>query len=145
MYKNITFLEFQNMFATEKKCEEYLFNKRWKNGFVCPKCGYNKYYSLPKKKLYQCKNCGYQTSLTANTIFHKTRTPLQKWFLGIYLMTNRENGIPIIQFKEQLSIKSYQTAWSMYHKIEKAFDKRNPNNLKHDFIELNELYFGHKK
>jgi len=41
MYKNNTFLEFQNMFPTEKECEEYLFNKRWKNGFVCTKVTIN--------------------------------------------------------------------------------------------------------
>jgi len=60
-------------------------------------------------------------------------------------MTNSKNGIPIIQLKEQLSIKSYQTAWSMFHKIEKAMSKKKQKNRKHDFIDLNELYFGHKK
>ncbi len=97
MYKNINFLEFQKLFSTERKCEKYLYKKRWKNGFSCPRCSNKRYYSLPKRKLYQCKKCGYQTSITANTIFHRTRTPLRKWFWAIYLLTNNKNGISALQ------------------------------------------------
>ncbi|GBD89394.1 hypothetical protein BMS3Abin04_00099 [bacterium BMS3Abin04] len=104
-----------------------------------------KYYSLPKRKLYQCKKCGYQSSITANTIFHRTRTPLRKWFWAIYLLTNNKNGISALQLQKQLSIKSYQTAWTMFHKIRSAMIKRNKRYKLSGLIELDEAYFGQKK
>jgi len=145
MYSNINILEFQKLFSSEKKCEKYLFKKRWENGFSCPRCGHTQYYSLPKRKLYQCKKCGYQTSITANTIFHKTRTPLRKWFWAIYLLTNNKNGISALQLQKQLSIKSYQTAWTMLHKIRNAMTKRNKRYKLGGLIELDEAYLGQKK
>ncbi len=34
----MTLLEWQDTFGTEAACEEHLFQQRWPNGFVCPKC-----------------------------------------------------------------------------------------------------------
>ncbi len=145
MYKEINFFEFQKLFSTERKCENYLFKKRWANGFVCPRCRNKKYYRLPKRKLYQCKKCGYQSSLTSNTVFHKTRTSLRKWFWAIYLITTNKNGISALQIQKQLSIKSYQTAWTMLHKIRNAMIKRNQRYKLTGLIELDEAYLGQKK
>jgi len=145
MYKEINFLEFQKLFSTERKCEKYLFKKRWENGFTCPRCGNMKYYYLPNRKLYQCKRCSYQASITANTVFHRTRIPLRKWFWAIYLLTNNKNGISALQLQKQLSIKSYQTAWTMLHKIRTAMVKRNKRYKLSGLIELDEAYFGQKK
>ena len=35
----MSFKEFQQQFHTEEACEAYLFEKRWPDRFVCPKCG----------------------------------------------------------------------------------------------------------
>jgi len=145
MYKEINFLEFQKMFSTEQKCKKYLYKKRWKNGFKCPRCRHKKYYYLPKRQLFQCKKCGYQTSLTANTVFHRTRTSLMKWFWAIYLLTNNKNGISALQLQKQLLIKSYQTAWTMLHKIRNAMSKKNEKYKLSGLIELDEAYLGQKK
>ena len=32
-------IEFQGRFATESACAQYLFERRWPEGFVCPGCG----------------------------------------------------------------------------------------------------------
>ncbi|HWZ66825.1 MAG TPA: transposase, partial [Stellaceae bacterium] len=32
-------IEFQGRFASESACAEYLFARRWPEGFVCPGCG----------------------------------------------------------------------------------------------------------
>ena len=79
--------EFQRMFPTEKRCHNFLFKQRWPDGFSCPRCGHNRFSFVSTRKLYQCKNCGYQASVTAGTIFHKTRKPLKQWFWMIFLIT----------------------------------------------------------
>ncbi len=48
-------------------CRNYLFQKRWPNGFICPKCDNTSYYELEDKIHYQCTQCKRQTSVTAGT------------------------------------------------------------------------------
>ena len=84
--KTLSLLQFQKKFGTEKACQKQLFRLRWPEGFKCPRCGHGEAYFHRKRHLYQCKSCGYQASLTAGTVFHKTRTPLTKWFWLILLL-----------------------------------------------------------
>lgn len=53
------FQEFRTRFHTEDDCWNYLFAIRWPDGFLCPKCGSQKFY-LNKRKVAECKNCGFQ-------------------------------------------------------------------------------------
>lgn len=83
-YQELSLLQFKKKFPSERACQKALANMRWPNGFVCPKCTHSKAYERTKRQLLECASCGYQASLTAGTIFHKTRTPLLKWFWAIY-------------------------------------------------------------
>ena len=145
MYKNIGFFKFQKMFSTEKKCWNYLVRKHWPNGYQCPRCGHNKYYFHKKRQLFECKACRYQASVTANTIFHKTRTPLYKWFWAIYLVVNHKKGISTLQLMKTLDIGSYKTAWLMTHKIRKAMASREASYRLGGLMEIDDTYFGGKK
>ena len=75
-YKKYSLLDFQKAFPNEDSCLKYLFEIRWSKSFKCPKCNHKNYYYIKTRKKYECKKCRHQTSLTAGTIFHKTRTPL---------------------------------------------------------------------
>ena len=63
-------------YGTEKQCREALFKMRWPQGFRCPKCGHEHCYALQSRKLYQCRQCRFQASLTQGTIFASTNLPL---------------------------------------------------------------------
>src|SRR5574337_689119 len=63
-YQEISLLEFQTRYQTEEDCEKRLFKLRWPQGFACPSCGHQEYYHVTQRKLYQCKKCRHQTSLT---------------------------------------------------------------------------------
>jgi Zn ribbon nucleic-acid-binding protein len=88
-----TILEFQDRFGTEEACEQYLFQCKWPEGFECPRCGNDYYYYVKRRRLLECIECGHQTSLTAGTIMHRTRTPLRKWFIAAYFITTLTPGI----------------------------------------------------
>src|SRR5205807_6038270 len=76
-------LEFQRRFATESACAEYLFERRWPEGFVCPGCGEGRAWLLKTKAFtYECADWGRQTSVTAGTIMHASKLPLTMWFWG---------------------------------------------------------------
>ena len=67
-----TILEFEERFATEEACCQYLAQLRWPCGFCCPRCGYTRAWST-KRGLYRCCQCDFQVSVTAGTIFQDTR------------------------------------------------------------------------
>jgi transposase-like protein len=138
----MTMLEFMERFGTEEACQAYLYEKRWPEGFVCPKCGaVDEPFQIMSRKLYQCKHCNHQTSVTAGTVMDKSRTPLQKWFLAIYLMSKDKRGCSAMQLKRELKI-AYDTAWTISHKIRKAMGDRDENYQLSGVVEMDEGFFG---
>lgn len=115
-----TILEFQERFGDEQACLDYLFECRWPEGFVCPRCSGLVPWLLSTRGLWQCAKCKYQVSLTAGTVLHKTHTSLHLWFWAAYLMTTGTPGISARQLQRQLGLTRYQTAWTMLHKLRRA-------------------------
>jgi transposase-like protein len=76
------------------------------------------------RQVHECAACGYQCSVTAGTIFHKTRTPLVSWFWAIYRMSQDKKGISAMQLAKEVGV-SYPTAWLMLHKIRMYQQSRN--------------------
>jgi len=114
-------LEFQGRFATEGACAEYLFERRWPEGFVCPGCGGGRAWLLKTKAFtYECADCRRQTSVTAGTIMHASKLPLTMWFWAAFLMATHSNGISALQLQSQLSLGSYRTAWMLAAKLRRA-------------------------
>lgn len=142
MYTEIDFFQFQKRFATEKRCVNYLQKLRWAEGFACPKCRHKEYYFIKTRNMYQCKACSHQVSVTAGTIFHKTRTPLRKWFWMIFLITQSKHSYSILGLQRLLKIKSYKTTWLMAHKIRKAMSDRDAHYKLAGLIEMDDSYFG---
>ena len=137
----ISFFEFQELFSTEEACQKHLFEIRWPEGFVCPKCLNKQAYKIAYRNLFECSECGYQASVTAGTIFHKTRTPLRIWFWVIYLVTNDKRGVSAAQVAAQFNL-SYPTAWAMLHKIRKAMGDREAKYFLDEIVEMDDSYFG---
>jgi len=137
--KNI--LEFQRQFSTEEACEEYLFDSRWPNGFVCPACGDTEFYFISTRGLYQCKANKHQTSLTAETIMHGSRFPLTLWFWAAYLVTTVTNGISALQLQRQLGLSRYATAYNILQKLRASMVRQNRDKIG-PVVEVDETYIG---
>ena len=121
----MTVSEFRSRFGDEVVCAQYLTAQRWPNGFVCPRCVGGSRGYMASRRVHECAGCGYQSSITAGTIFHKTRTPLRSWFWAIYRMSQDKKGISALQLSQEIGV-SYPTAWLMQHKIRKAIADRDP-------------------
>lgn len=115
-----TILEFQARFGDEQACLDYMFECRWPEGYVCPRCGGRAAWPVATRGLFECAACRYQVSLTAGTVLHKTHTALQLWFWAAYLMTTGTPGISARQLQRQLGLSRYETAWTMLHKLRRA-------------------------
>ena len=139
--KAITWLEFQKRFSTDNACRGHLYKIRWPNGFRCPVCNHNRAYTIHKRHLFECAECGYQASVTAGTIMHNTRTSLTIWFWAIYLISNDKRGISATQLSEQFGI-SYPTAWLIMHKIRKAMHDRDTDYTLAGIVEMDDTLIG---
>ncbi|HWH65803.1 MAG TPA: IS1595 family transposase [Gaiellales bacterium] len=113
-------VEFQRRFADEDACHSYLFASRWPDGFSCRRCGGCEVGVLQRRGVWQCKDCGKQTSITAGTVMHGTRLPLALWFWAAYLVATHTPGMSAVQLQRQLGVTRYETAWLMLHKLRRA-------------------------
>ena len=132
--------EFQTRFRDDDACRQYLAACRWPTGFRCARCAEAEAFELPQRRLWQCKACGRQTSLTAGTVLHRTRLPLTVWFWAAYLVTTHTPGLSAVQLQRQLRI-SYETAWALLHKLRRAMVNPEREALK-DKVEVDETYLG---
>lgn len=140
--ETMSLLEFMKRFDTEDKCRDYLYQIRWPEGFICPKCGaVDAPYNIKARNILQCRHCTHQTSVIAGTIMEKSRTPLTKWFLAIYLMGQDKRGCSALKLKRELKI-AYDTAWTMSHKIRKAMGDRDSLYMLSGTVEADDAFFG---
>jgi len=134
-------LEFSQQFPDEESCEEYLYQSRWPDGFICPSCGDTEFYFHKERRLFRCKSHDHQTSLTAGTIMHRSKISLQLWFWSAYLLTSETPGMSALQLKRQLGIKRYETVFNLLHKLRASMV--NPFRDKiGSIIEVDETYIG---
>src|SRR5450759_1170801 len=138
------FLGFTKRFPDEQSCRDFLFERRWPNGFACPACGGVEYYFIKTRELFECKYCKRQTSLTAGTVMDKTRTSLKAWFWMMFLMANCKTGVSVLGAAHLIGI-SYKRAWFMAQKIRSAMTERYADYRLEGGVELDESYFGGKK
>lgn len=136
-------MEFEQQFASEEACHDYLFQVRWPNGFKCSHCNHEKAWRT-KRKLYHCAKCGHETSITAGTIFQDTSKSLTIWFRALWHVTNQKHGISALGLQRALGLGSYRTAWTWLHKLRCAMVRPNRDRLSGS-IEVDEAYIGGQK
>ncbi len=132
--------EFQAWFRSDADCLDYLEWLRWPAGFVCPECGHKEGWRLGDGR-FKCSACGTRNSVTAGTIFDRTRTPLTVWFTACWLFATNKDGISALSLKRVLEIGSYQTAWAMLHRLRSVLVRPGRERLT-GTVQVDETYIG---
>jgi len=132
--------EFQAWFGTDGDCLDYLEWLRWPGGFTCPSCGHAGGWRLGDGR-YECVGCHGRTSVTAGTIFDRTRTPLTVWFTACWLFATAKDGISALSLQQALEIGSYQTAWAMPGRLRSVLVRPGRDRLT-GTVEVDETYTG---
>ena len=140
-YESFTMLKFFSRFDSEEACLQAIFDYRWPRGFICPTCGHNDGNRLRKRRAIQCVSCRSQKSITAGTLFHKSKISLVKWFALIYLMSQDKGGISTMRAAELLDMH-YTTVWNMMHKIREAMGSKMERETLSGFVEIDDAFFG---
>lgn len=110
-----SYAQLRAWFDEDWKCLDYLDWLRWPDGFVCPRCGSGRGWRAPDRR-WRCAGCDRRVSVTAGTIFDKTRTPLTVWFATAWLLVNSKTGVSATQLRREMELGSIQTAWAMLHR-----------------------------
>jgi len=140
----MTLFEFQRRFNTEAKCRRHLKRMRWKRSVACPRCGSRAIDWLRRRGQFECRCCRYRFSLTAGTIFHKTHTPLVKWFHAIFAMARMIKSVSASQLARDLGL-GYETTWRICHKIRVAMGNPSERALLRGLVEMDDAYVGGKR
>jgi transposase-like protein len=135
-----TATEFEATFADDEACRQYLIEVRWGGHPRCGKCNHDGVWELSDGR-FECHRCGHQTSVTAGTVFHKTRKPLKLWFRAIWEMGVRKNGISAKELQRLLGFGSYETAWTWMHKLRRCTRREERTELD-DEVQVDETYVG---
>lgn len=135
-----TMIELEERFSNEKSCREYLYQIRWPEGFICPRCGHQRCW--PKQDgLYRCAGCKYHLSVTAGTIFQDSRIPLSLWFRAIWQVVSQKHGISALGMQRVLGLSRYETTWNMLHRLRRAM-VRPGRDLLIGPVQIDEVYIG---
>ncbi len=95
---------------------------------------------------WQCYTCapdsGYRFSHLTGTIFENTNKPLRQWFRVTHMMLTSKKGISAAEVQRVMGFGSYETAWTMCHKIRTALIE--PETKLGGIVEVDETFVGGK-
>ena len=139
-----TLKDFQKQFPDDATCLEWLRNRLYPEGIYCVKCeATTKHHRVKSRPSYSCDQCGHHVHPTAETIFHKSPTPLTTWFYAIYLMAQTRCGISAKQIQRETGV-TYKTAWRMFKQIRSMLTEESSGPIG-GFgrkVEMDETYYG---
>lgn len=143
----MTIPQWEKAFPDDDACAAYLVGHRWPNGITCPRCeakADNPVKTMPFKwQCYSCNKSGYRFSVIAGTVFENSNKPLRQWFRVVHLMLTSKKGISALQIHRMMGFGSYETAWSMCHRIRAALIDTEFNKLM-GIVEVDETFVGGK-
>jgi transposase-like protein len=139
-----------SVFHDETLAREFMEAQRWPDGPTCPHCGNadaDRITSLKGKAhrpgLFQCKECSEQFTVTVGTVYERSKIPLTKWLMAIFMLNAGKKGTSAHQIHRQLGV-TYKTAWFMCHRIRESMRQEGlePLGGAGQVVEADETYFG---
>lgn len=113
---------------------------RWPNGFVCPKCGSNRYWKTGDGLLLYA-GCRRRQSVLAGTVLRRSRLPIKVWFRAMWYICAGKTGVSALNLRQCLGIAGYNTAWLCLRKLRGAMIHPGRTALS-GTVEADETYLG---
>lgn len=142
------------IFNDDEKAREWLEARVWNGQPVCPHCGsLEGATKLEGKKhrpgVYQCNEpeCRQQFTVTVGTVMERSKIPLSKWLLAMYLLGTSKKGMSAHQLHRMLGV-SYKSTWFMMHRIREAMREGTlPGGMggPNSNVEADETFVGGKE
>ncbi len=137
----------------------YLFLEelRWGDRPVCPHCGSigQHYFLTPKaedgrktrtgkitvRRVWKCRDCRKQFSVTTGTIMHGSKISLRTWVLVIFEMCASKNGVASREIERKYGLTP-RSAWFLLQRIREAMKDDDPDTLLSGIVTADETFIG---
>ena len=143
--EGLTLVQLMDMFPTEKAATEWFEASRWPTGRHCPHCGNTETTETSNRKPmpYWCGGCRSYFSVRTGTPMQRSKVPLRKWAIAIYLCLTSLKSVSSMKLHRDLGV-SQPTAWFMLHRIREAWAEDDDDQFDGP-VEVDESYFGGKR
>jgi transposase-like protein len=108
---------------------------------VCPRCGCLDAYAYKTRKLFRCKGCNHQFSVTSGTIFASRKLAIRDYLLAICLFVQSVKGHAALQLSRELDVQ-YKTAYVLSMKLREALAAETKDATVSGEVEVDGLYAG---
>ena len=131
-------------FSDSEKCRQYMMDRRWPDGVICPTCRSKKVKYSEKYNRWQCgsHHKKRQFTLKTGTIFEDSPLGLEKWMCAMWLTVNCKNGVSSHEIHRALGV-TQKSAWFMEHRIRLALSAGSFDKLSGE-VEADETFIGGK-
>lgn len=107
----------------------------------CPRCGCVSIYTYKARRIFKCKGCNAQFSVTTDTIFASRKLALRDILAAIAIFVNGAKGHSALQLSRDLDVQ-YKTAFVLSHKIREALNNTTKAEKLTGEVEIDGAYFG---
>ena len=130
------------MRLTDAEAFETFKQVRWPGGKpFCPRCGCVAVYEYKSRRLFKCKGCNAQFSVTTDTIFASRKLPLRDLLAAIAICVNGAKGVSALQLSRDLDCQ-YKTSYVLCHKIREAIAAEMKGRTLEGQVEVDGAHFG---
>jgi transposase-like protein len=107
----------------------------------CPRCGGLVVWAYTTRRLWKCKACNHQFSVTSGTIFASRKLPIRDYLAAICIFVNAVKGISALQLCRDLNCQ-YKSAFVMAHKLREAIGAAQSEGELSGVVEIDGAYVG---
>ena len=107
----------------------------------CPRCGCVAVYTYVARRIWKCKGCSHQFSVTSGTIFASRKLAIRDYLAAIAIFVNVVKGISALQLGRDLDVQ-YKTAFVLAHKLREALTAEQVQTALSGVVEVDGAYFG---
>lgn len=134
------------MFPDEEAARVYLEGRLWPEGPRCPDCKATERITTRKRVgFYRCLACNLDFTIRTNTVFERSKVPLNKWVYAMYLLVTARKGISSMQLAKEIGV-TQKTAWFILGRLREACGTPGgPDDKLKGVIEIDEAFFGGKE
>ena len=141
--EGISLIELMDMFPTEESATQWFEAQVWPTGRCCGHCGSLRTKETPNAKPmpYWCSDCRSYFSVRTGTAIERSKIPLRKWAIAIYLCLTSLKSVSSMKLHRDLKI-SQKSAWFMLHRLREAWARESSGSDFSGPVEVDETYMG---
>ena len=115
---------------------------RWDDGeAVCPRCGCLGAYEYRARRIFRCRECKAQFSVTSGTIFASRKMSYRDLLAAMAIFVNGAKGYSALQLSRDLECQ-YKTAFVLAHKLREIMSDTQDGTQASGKVEIDGGYFG---